>query len=262
MLGTCHRTPQPGHSIQSNAGQHPGIMKQDLPSTEMVPSSAALDYLNSFNFSLGDLDFGSEMAGLEYGFIGDMVQTTQPPSTTPAASSSTLLTPWNTSTSFSGPMIGTGYPTGYSTSTPLPSSLTPQVPQQPISPTPTSQPFLSPSSSSPPQQRSRQKQKEPHQVIPKQSALPDRPIANQDKPFNYADGFHYLIQYVKEKMNRDDLMRISRALAKFRPSFLVLIMNLTEEDLIFMEKCIQRTLLRDIFDLPSVIVGNFLPILS
>jgi hypothetical protein len=44
-------------------------------------------------------------------------------------------------------------------------------------------------------------------------------------------------------MNRDDLMRISRALAKFRPSFLVLIMNLTEEDLIFMEKCIQRTLL-------------------
>jgi hypothetical protein len=185
----------------------------------MVPSSAALgkcclncivktdlpflDYLNSFNFSLGDLDFGSEMAGLEYGFIGDMVQTTQPSSTTTAVSSSTLLTPWNTSTSFTnhaGPMIDTGYPTSYSTSTPLPSSLTPQVPQKPISPTPTSQPFLSPSSSSPPQQRSRQKQKEPHhQVIPKQATLPDRPIANQDKPFNYADGFHYLIQYVKEK---------------------------------------------------------------
>ncbi|ORZ24024.1 transcriptional regulatory [Absidia repens] len=44
-------------------------------------------------------------------------------------------------------------------------------------------------------------------------------------------------------MNRNDLMRISKALAKFRPSFLVLIMNLTEEDLIFMEKCIQRTLM-------------------
>lgn len=38
-------------------------------------------------------------------------------------------------------------------------------------------------------------------------------------------------------------MRISRALALFRPSFLALIMNLTEEDLVFMEKCIQRTLL-------------------
>lgn len=44
-------------------------------------------------------------------------------------------------------------------------------------------------------------------------------------------------------MGRDDLMRISRALALFRPSFLALIMNLTEEDLVFMEKCIQRTLL-------------------
>lgn len=38
-------------------------------------------------------------------------------------------------------------------------------------------------------------------------------------------------------------MRISRALALFRPSFLALIMNLTEEDLVFMEKCMQRTLL-------------------
>lgn len=44
-------------------------------------------------------------------------------------------------------------------------------------------------------------------------------------------------------MGREDLMRISRALALFRPSFLALIMNLTEEDLVFMEKCFQRTLL-------------------
>lgn len=44
-------------------------------------------------------------------------------------------------------------------------------------------------------------------------------------------------------MNREDLMRISRSLALFRPSFLALIMNLTEDDLVFMEQCIQRTLL-------------------
>lgn len=166
------------------------------------PSPLPLDYLNSFNFSLGDLDFGSEMAGLEYGFIGDMVQTTQPPSsssTTVVPSSSTLLTSWNTSTSFTnhpGSTIDISYPTGYSTSTPLPGSFKPPSPlhisHQPISPTPTSKPDLSPSFSLP-QQRSRQKHKE---VIPKQPTLP---IANQDKPFNYADGFHYLIQYVKEK---------------------------------------------------------------
>ncbi|KAI9269788.1 hypothetical protein BY458DRAFT_475186 [Sporodiniella umbellata] len=63
------------------------------------------------------------------------------------------------------------------------------------------------------------------------------------KPFNYAEGFHYLIAYVTEKMSKEDLKRISRALSLFRPSFLSLIMNLTEEDLVFMEKCIQRTLL-------------------
>jgi hypothetical protein len=47
-------------------------------------------------------------------------------------------------------------------------------------------------------------------------------------------------------MGRDDLMRISRAMALFRPSSLSLIINLTEEDLVFMEKCVQRTLLVNI----------------
>ena len=47
-------------------------------------------------------------------------------------------------------------------------------------------------------------------------------------------------------------MRISRALALFRPSFIALIMNLTEEDLVFMEKCLQRTLLVGIILLTSL----------
>lgn len=44
-------------------------------------------------------------------------------------------------------------------------------------------------------------------------------------------------------MTREDLMRISRALALFRPSVFSSMMNLTESDLIFTEKCLQRTLL-------------------
>ncbi|KAI8880258.1 hypothetical protein K501DRAFT_225159, partial [Backusella circina FSU 941] len=63
------------------------------------------------------------------------------------------------------------------------------------------------------------------------------------KPFSYADGYHYLISYVKQKMGREELMRISRALALFRPSVLASMMNLTEDDLIFTEKCLQRTLM-------------------
>lgn len=45
------------------------------------------------------------------------------------------------------------------------------------------------------------------------------------------------------RMGRDELMRISKALALFRPSVLASMMNLTEDDLIFTEKCLQRTLL-------------------
>lgn len=44
-------------------------------------------------------------------------------------------------------------------------------------------------------------------------------------------------------MSREDLMRICRALALFRPSFISAMIHLTEEDLIYMEKCVQRTLL-------------------
>ncbi|KAL7320380.1 Transcriptional regulator of nonfermentable carbon utilization [Mucor circinelloides] len=66
---------------------------------------------------------------------------------------------------------------------------------------------------------------------------------NASKPFSYADGYHYLINYVRQKMGRDELMRISKALALFRPSVLASMMNLTEDDLIFTEKCLQRTLL-------------------
>ncbi|RKO92060.1 hypothetical protein BDK51DRAFT_18745 [Blyttiomyces helicus] len=64
------------------------------------------------------------------------------------------------------------------------------------------------------------------------------------RPYDYREGFHYLVKYVKERYGRkDDIMRICKALAQFRPSFMAQIMNLSEEDLLFMEKCFQRTLM-------------------
>ncbi|KAG1137900.1 hypothetical protein G6F38_010963 [Rhizopus arrhizus] len=79
-----------------------------------------------------------------------------------------------------------------------------------------------------------------------QTITPEMAYASATKPFSYAEGYHYLINYVKtsnSRMGREDLMRISRALALFRPSVLASMMNLTEDDLIFTEKCLQRTLL-------------------
>ncbi|KAF9167302.1 Transcriptional regulator of nonfermentable carbon utilization [Mortierella sp. AD010] len=75
------------------------------------------------------------------------------------------------------------------------------------------------------------------------SNTPENVYANTKQPFNYTDGFHYLLRYVRERMDKDEMMRVCRAMAMFRPSFIALIMNLTPEDLIFMETCFQRTVL-------------------
>ncbi|KAI8921967.1 hypothetical protein DFJ77DRAFT_516060 [Powellomyces hirtus] len=63
------------------------------------------------------------------------------------------------------------------------------------------------------------------------------------RPYDYREGFHSLVRYVKGRMEKNDVMRICRALAQFRPSFMAQIMNLSEEDLVFMEKCFQRTIM-------------------
>ncbi|KAJ3207853.1 Dynein heavy chain 6, axonemal [Entophlyctis luteolus] len=63
------------------------------------------------------------------------------------------------------------------------------------------------------------------------------------RPYDYREGYHYLVKYISERMDKSDIMRICGSLAKFRPSFMAVVMNLSEEDLVFMEKCFQRTLI-------------------
>ena len=63
------------------------------------------------------------------------------------------------------------------------------------------------------------------------------------KPFSYVDGFHELTKYLRRRFQRQELLRISLAMAKYRPSFIALTKTLKEEDLVFMEKCFQRTLM-------------------
>jgi len=65
---------------------------------------------------------------------------------------------------------------------------------------------------------------------------------NVNKPYDYKEGFHHLVKYVKGCMEKKNILRICRALAQFRPSFMAILIHLSEEDLIFMEKCFQRTL--------------------
>jgi hypothetical protein len=63
------------------------------------------------------------------------------------------------------------------------------------------------------------------------------------EPFRYVEGFHELAKYLRRRFQKQELMRISQAMAKYRPSFIALTKTLKEEDLVFMEKCFQRTLM-------------------
>lgn len=62
-------------------------------------------------------------------------------------------------------------------------------------------------------------------------------------PFPYPEGYHFLIKYVTSKFEKQDVLRIVRALAIFRPSLIALQMPLTEEDESFVERSFQRTML-------------------
>ncbi|BGP48813.1 Transcriptional regulator of nonfermentable carbon utilization [Rhodotorula kratochvilovae] len=62
------------------------------------------------------------------------------------------------------------------------------------------------------------------------------------RPYPYAQSYHFLVKHLKERFEKNDILRIIRALATFRPSLIALQMPLTEEDETFVERTFQRTL--------------------
>lgn len=63
------------------------------------------------------------------------------------------------------------------------------------------------------------------------------------EPFQYVHGFHRLIAVLQRRFTKSDkLIRIAQALGSFRPSFISCTRTLDRSDLVFMEKCFQRTL--------------------
>ncbi|KAJ2392099.1 Transcriptional regulator of nonfermentable carbon utilization [Coemansia sp. RSA 2611] len=63
------------------------------------------------------------------------------------------------------------------------------------------------------------------------------------EPYKYYNGFHFFFKHISTRMSRQDVLRVSRAIAHFRPSLVALLRNLTREDLMFMEKSLRRALL-------------------
>ncbi|KAI1794106.1 hypothetical protein LXA43DRAFT_971369 [Ganoderma leucocontextum] len=66
---------------------------------------------------------------------------------------------------------------------------------------------------------------------------------NVTKGYDYTEGYHFLMKHMTRRFEKNDILRIVRALAIVRPSFIALQMPMTEEDDVFVEKCFQRSLI-------------------
>jgi hypothetical protein len=62
------------------------------------------------------------------------------------------------------------------------------------------------------------------------------------EPYSYTSGFHKLTAFIQRRFTPQKRVRIAKALASIRPSFIATTKTLNQDDLIFMEKCFQRTL--------------------
>ncbi|TQS37485.1 hypothetical protein Golomagni_02036 [Golovinomyces magnicellulatus] len=62
------------------------------------------------------------------------------------------------------------------------------------------------------------------------------------EPYCYTTGFHNLTAFLQRRFSQSAINRIAKSLASIRPSFISCTMTLNRQDLVFMEKCFQRTL--------------------
>ena len=62
------------------------------------------------------------------------------------------------------------------------------------------------------------------------------------EPYAYTNGFHNLTAFIQRRFSPQKTLQIAKSLASIRPSFIATTKTLNRDDLIFMEKCFQRTL--------------------
>lgn len=235
------------------------------------PSNPAL-----YNFDLEGLNFGSQYAGWEFGILNKMGLGAETPprensiSRTPTAEAnyaSMFGNGTSNSTYDNGSMLGGDYsttdqsPNMYSQGnlqhglphayaiaagpTSLASPSTDTASPQPGtnldgSPKPGSFGAMPTISTAP---RPKSKQVRPNQSILGKRQRDSASIYESVKePYPYTMGFHNMTSVLRNRLPLNKLLRIARALGEIRPSFIACTKDLTREDLVFMEKCFQRTL--------------------
>lgn len=62
-------------------------------------------------------------------------------------------------------------------------------------------------------------------------------------PFNYASGYHRILESLQRRLSGDGMSRVCQAFARFRPSLIAHLRTLSETDLALMERLFQRTIM-------------------
>ncbi|CAN6604271.1 transcription activator of gluconeogenesis [Trichomonascus vanleenenianus] len=206
--------------------QIPSSKLQSLPPTppdpqlrykpQPIASAIRDDPLADLNMTYND--FGSRTANLEYSILSNILQATGTDLSAAGLDDS------------GNPLINT-LTTPESSDSPLTASLPPWQHSHPQTQTQAqTQQLVQMLGSSP--IASEYEQKRPEDVY-----------SSVTQPFPYTQGYHGLIAYLRSRFGRKHLMHMAQAMAAYRPSFIATTKTLKEEDLIFMEKCFQRTLL-------------------
>jgi PAS domain-containing protein len=256
----------PSASTQTQMGPLPLAPTMDFNAL-FDPSNPAL-----YNFDLEGLNFGSQYAGWEFGILNKMGLGAETPPrenslsrtpTTEASYAAMFGNGGNQSFDGSGVLPGDygsgldqkaniynqgnlqhGLPHAYAIAA-GPSSLASPSTDATSSPqlvdgSPKPGAFGIPTVSAPP--RPKQKQKANQTLLGKRQRDSASIYESVKEPYPYTAGFHTLISVLRKRFPLNKLLKIAQALGEIRPSFISCTKDLTREDLVFMEKCFQRTL--------------------
>ncbi|KAK7408720.1 Transcriptional regulator of nonfermentable carbon utilization [Neonectria punicea] len=93
-----------------------------------------------------------------------------------------------------------------------------------------------------PRQRQRHSKAGPQSILGKRQRDSSSIYESVKEPYPYTAGFHNMVAVLRKRLPGNKLLKIAKALGEIRPSFISCTKDLTRQDLIFMEKCFQRTL--------------------
>ncbi|KLO09241.1 hypothetical protein SCHPADRAFT_879599 [Schizopora paradoxa] len=62
------------------------------------------------------------------------------------------------------------------------------------------------------------------------------------KAYDYTESYHFLMKFLPTRFGKIDILRVIRALAIYRPSIISLQSTMSDDDFVFMEKCLRRSL--------------------